>query len=110
MKSMSTLLKNVAGWLAAAAGAVLIGTAAQAAPAASAGMGSPFAGAAQPKTVTVELVARRTAGIPRAANDIGILLKHEPGWHTYWQFSGDSGYPPSVEWKLPRNWKAESRG
>lgn len=110
MKSMSTLLKNVAGWLAAAAGAVLIGTAAQAAPAAYAGMGSPFAGAAQPKTVTVELVARRTAGIPRAANDIGILLKHEPGWHTYWQFSGDSGYPPSVEWKLPRNWKAESRG
>ena len=45
----------------------------------SAGTGSPFAGG-QPKTVTVQLVSRQTAGIPRATNDIGILLKHEPGW------------------------------
>ena len=54
----------------------------------SASTGSPFAGGGQPKTVTVQLVSRQTAGIPRATNDIGILLKHEPGWHTYWQFSG----------------------
>ena len=76
----------------------------------SAGTGSPFAGGGQPKTVTVQLVSRQTAGIPRATNDIGILLKHEPGWHTYWQFSGDSGFAPSVEWKLPRRWTAEQIG
>lgn len=76
----------------------------------SASTGSPFAGGGQPKTVTVQLVSRQTAGIPRATNDIGILLKHEPGWHTYWQFSGDSGFAPSVEWKLPRRWTAEQIG
>ena len=76
----------------------------------SAGTGSPFAGGGQPKTVTVQLVSRQTAGIPRATNDIGILLKHEPGWHTYWQFSGDSGFAPSVEWKLPRRWTTEQIG
>ena len=31
----------------------------------SAGTGSPFAGGGQPKTVTVQLVSRQTAGIPR---------------------------------------------
>lgn len=94
---------------------VLIGAAGVAAAPAgqgsgSAGQGSPFGGPAQPKTVTVELVARQIAGIPRATNDIGILIKHEPGWHTYWQFAGDSGYAPSVEWKLPRRWTASPIG
>lgn len=99
------LLRSLAAFLLALTAAFAFGTAAASAA------GAPFAGApAQPKTVTVKLVAKQTAGIPRAANDIGILLEHEPGWHTYWQFSGDSGFAPSVDWKLPRNWKAEQIG
>lgn len=100
------LFRSLATCLLALFGAIGV----SAAPSTSAGNGSPFGGPAQPKTVTIELVAKQTAGIPRAENDIGILIKHEPGWHTYWQFSGDSGYAPSVEWKLPRRWSAEQIG
>lgn len=104
------LFRSLATCLLALIGAASVSAAPTGLTNASAGAGSPFGGPGQPKTVTVELVARQTAGIPRAANDIGILIKHEPGWHTYWQFSGDSGYAPSVEWKLPRRWTAEQIG
>lgn len=74
----------------------------------AAGMGSPFGGA--PKTVTVDIVANRTAGTPRSDYQIGIRLKHEPGWHTYWRFAGDTGFAPEVQWSLPRRWTAEPLG
>lgn len=32
---------------------------------------------------------------------IGVLLEHQPHWHTYWQNPGDSGLPTKIEWKLP---------
>lgn len=32
---------------------------------------------------------------------IGVLLEHQPDWHTYWQNPGDSGLPTKIEWKLP---------
>ncbi len=35
-----------------------------------------------------------------------VVLNLQPGWHTYWQYSGDSGLPPKVEWKLPEGWSA----
>ncbi len=73
-----------------------------------AGMGAPFGGA--PKTVSVDIVANRTAGTPRSDYQIGIRLKHEPGWHTYWRFAGDTGFAPEVEWNLPRRWTAEPLG
>lgn len=105
------LFRNLAASFIALVGAASVCAAPSGITAAAAPTGSPFgAGPGQPKTVTVELVAKQTAGIPRATNEIGILLKHEPGWHTYWQFSGDSGYAPSVEWKLPRRWSVEQIG
>ena len=73
-----------------------------------AGTGAPFGGA--PKTVSVELVANRTAGTPRSDYELGIVLHHEPGWHTYWRFAGDTGYPASVQWDLPRRWEATPSG
>lgn len=104
------LFRRLAAGLLALVTAACVHAAPTGIAAGSAGGGSPFGGPAQPKTVSVELITRDTAGIPRALNEIGILLKHEPGWHTYWQFSGDSGYAPSVEWKLPRRWTAEQIG
>ncbi len=74
----------------------------------TAGQGAPFGGV--PKTVTVDIVANRTAGTPRSDYQIGIRLKHEPGWHTYWKFAGDTGFAPEVEWNLPRRWTAEPLG
>ncbi len=35
-----------------------------------------------------------------------VLLDLQPGWHTYWQYPGDSGLAPKVEWTLPEGWKA----
>lgn len=31
----------------------------------------------------------------------GVLLRMDPGWHTYWKNSGASGLPTKIEWKLP---------
>ena len=30
-----------------------------------------------------------------------VHLKMDPGWHTYWKNSGQSGIPTSIEWQLP---------
>ena len=43
------------------------------------------------------------AGQPFTAT---VVLDLQPGWHTYWQYSGDSGIPTKVEWNLPEGWKA----
>ena len=37
---------------------------------------------------------------------VSIVLDLEPGWHTYWQYPGDSGLPPKVTWHLPEGWSA----
>jgi len=31
----------------------------------------------------------------------GVALKMNPGWHTYWRNSGDSGKPTEIKWTLP---------
>lgn len=60
--------------------------------------------------VTAEIKLSRTAATPGATYEIGILLKHKPGWHTYWKNPGDSGTPTQIEWTLPRHWKIRSLG
>ncbi len=37
---------------------------------------------------------------------VTVVLDLEPGWHTYWQYPGDSGLPPKVTWHLPEGWTA----
>jgi thiol:disulfide interchange protein len=32
---------------------------------------------------------------------VGMDLKMEPGWHTYWKNSGAAGLPTKIEWQLP---------
>jgi len=36
---------------------------------------------------------------------VGLLLKHDPDWHTYWKSSA-TGYATSIEWKLPAGFTA----
>jgi thiol:disulfide interchange protein/DsbC/DsbD-like thiol-disulfide interchange protein len=31
----------------------------------------------------------------------GVDMKMDPGWHTYWKNSGDSGIPTTIKWDLP---------
>ncbi len=38
---------------------------------------------------------------PGQAFDLAFRFQLESGWHIYWQNSGDSGLPPSVQWTLP---------
>lgn len=65
---------------------------------------------AQIPPVTATIVANRDAGTPRSDYQVGILIRHQPGWHTYWRNPGESGYPISIEWNLPKNWKATPVG
>jgi thiol:disulfide interchange protein DsbD len=58
------------------------------------------------RRVTPSLVADTAAVAPGKPFAVGVRLKMEPGWHVYWQFSGDSGKSPKIEWELPAGFKA----
>ncbi len=56
--------------------------------------------------VQAELVADTTAVTPGKPFTVGLLLRMEKGWHTYWQYPGDSGLPTEINLKLPPGWEA----
>ena len=56
--------------------------------------------------VVPSLVADTAAVAPGQPFTVGVRLKMAPGWHTYWQFSGDSGAPVKVEWQIPAGFTA----
>jgi len=33
---------------------------------------------------------------------LGLQIRHQPDWHTYWKNSGDSGQPTALTWTLPQ--------
>ena len=56
----------------------------------------------QTPEVRAELVAYAPQGIGKGAPlELGLLLQHQPGWHTYWKNPGDSGLPTELRWNLP---------
>src|SRR2546429_6618589 len=55
---------------------------------------------AAPKT-QARLILAAEAARPGETVMAGVLLKMPPGWHTYWQNSGDSGAPTKIDWQLP---------
>jgi thiol:disulfide interchange protein DsbD len=56
----------------------------------------------QTPEVRAELVAYAPQGVSKGAPlELGLLLKHQPGWHTYWKNPGDSGLPTELRWNLP---------
>jgi thiol:disulfide interchange protein/DsbC/DsbD-like thiol-disulfide interchange protein len=54
----------------------------------------------------VELVAATDAVVPAQPLSVGLRIRHDPEWHTYWQVPGDSGLPTRIHWKLPPGWNA----
>lgn len=67
------------------------------------------AGAAGPvrdKHVEAELVSELSGLRPGSTQSIGILLRMDEHWHTYWQNPGDSGLPTEVKWELPAGFEA----
>jgi len=56
--------------------------------------------------VSVELISEHMALAPGQSQQLGILLRHEPHWHTYWINPGDSGLPTKLAWQLPPGYGA----
>ncbi|HZZ93440.1 MAG TPA: protein-disulfide reductase DsbD domain-containing protein [Usitatibacter sp.] len=56
--------------------------------------------------VEAELVADSASAQPGKPLTMGLKLRMEPGWHTYWKNPGDSGLPTRIQWQLPPGWKA----
>ena len=54
--------------------------------------------------VEVELVADRTAAVAGQPLSVGLLIRHDPHWHTYWRNPGDSGLPTRLDLTLPEGW------
>ena len=92
------LLARLPAWLTAAA-VVLCGAHAALAQTPSAPRIEPAAvlGTQRIGTLEAELVADRVGLQPGGRIDLGVRLRHDPAWHTYWRNSGDSGLPTTVE-------------
>jgi thiol:disulfide interchange protein DsbD len=55
--------------------------------------------------VRVELISEHLALMPGQSQQLGLLLRHEPHWHTYWINPGDSGLPTTLTWTLPAGFR-----
>lgn len=51
--------------------------------------------------LAIALVSETTAFKSGESGRLGLLIEHQPHWHTYWQNAGDSGIPTKLRWKLP---------
>lgn len=75
--------------------------------AAGQGSRSPKAGGSKNKHHTlVELISSVGTIRPGDKFTVGVLMKMDPGWHTYWKYSGEAGLPTQVDWHLPEGFKA----
>ena len=56
----------------------------------------------QTEQLRAELLAHAPDGVdPGKTIWVGLQLKHQPHWHTYWKNPGDSGLPTTLQWTLP---------
>ena len=56
--------------------------------------------------VSAKLIASKSAIVPGQPFEVGLLLQMAPGWHTYWEYSGDAGLPTKMSWTLPQGFQA----
>jgi thiol:disulfide interchange protein DsbD len=64
--------------------------------------------AAQVETehLSAELISEQTSLSPGSSAWLGVRLKHQPHWHTYWINPGDSGLATKLRWSLPEGFAA----
>jgi thiol:disulfide interchange protein DsbD len=79
--------------------------AAVSAAAVQAGAGSAAPAAAH---VTASLVTDSAGAAAGKVLWVGLRMRHDAGWHTYWKYPGDAGMPTRIEWTLPGGWTASS--
>jgi thiol:disulfide interchange protein len=64
-------------------------------------------GAVRVGAVEVQLVTNFDGPPPPGqALLIGLVIRHDPHWHTYWRNPGDSGLPTEIALKMPPGWSA----
>ena len=56
--------------------------------------------------VRAELVSEFNGVVPGQAASLGVRLRHEAHWHTYWKVPGDAGLPTRLHWHLPAGYTA----
>ena len=56
--------------------------------------------------VEVELLAEVNAIVPGKSFQVGLRIRHEKGFHTYWQNPGIVGVATSLKWTLPEGFTA----
>lgn len=49
--------------------------------------------------VRIQLICETDGIVPGKPLNLGLFLRHDPGWHTYWKNPGDVGLAPKIEWK-----------
>jgi thiol:disulfide interchange protein/DsbC/DsbD-like thiol-disulfide interchange protein len=55
--------------------------------------------------VEVELVSDGLQANSSQPMRLGLRIKHDKDWHTYWKNSGDSGLPTQMAWTAAAGWK-----
>lgn len=63
-------------------------------------------GSAYDANVRVRLITNAKAITPGQSIEVGIELKHDPHWHTYWVNPGDAGLVTKANWQLPEGFEA----
>ena len=63
-------------------------------------------GPVKPGKVEVQLIADPAARVEGRPIRVGLRMKMDPGWHTYWKNPGDAGMPTRLAWTLPAGWQA----
>ncbi len=58
------------------------------------------------QVLTPSILADTTAVAAGKPFTVGVVMKMDPGWHIYWQYSGPAGNPPEIEWVLPQGFRA----
>ena len=56
--------------------------------------------------VQADALANVDAVVPGEPFLVGVRLKMQPHWHTYWKYPGDAGIPTDIKWELPEGWRA----
>ena len=54
----------------------------------------------------VRLLADSKGIVPGRQFVAGLLMKMDPGWHTYWKNAGEAGLTTKVSWTLPEGFRA----
>src|SRR5258708_550492 len=63
---------------------------------------------AKAEHVQAQLIADTSAIQPGQPFHLGVLLKMQPDWHTYYKDPGDAGVPTRIDWQLPSGFTTKS--